>query len=122
MYSFSVYRGFNLRLCLRGAKLRKAKIGYEVVNHLMWELHNCGHHVLTNNLFTSIYQTRIFSTSPLHTKFTQWMHKVDVSDQLRGVYSCQVRSKKRWHKLFFFLLDKTIVNACIGSTRIFVQM
>ena len=41
------------------------------------------------------------------------MRGVDVSDQLRGEYSCQVRSHKWWHRLFFFLLDTARVNSWI---------
>ena len=41
------------------------------------------------------------------------MRGVDVSDQLRGEYSCQVRSHKWWHRLFFFLLDTAKVNSWI---------
>ena len=52
-------------------------------------------------------------TSPVHKAYTQWMRGVDVSDQLRGEYSCQVRSHKWWHRLFFFMIDTTRVNSWI---------
>jgi hypothetical protein len=38
------------------------------------------------------------------------MRGVDVSDQLQASYSYQVRSHKWWHRIFYFLLDMTIVN------------
>lgn len=52
-------------------------------------------------------------TSPVHKAYTTWMRGVDVSDQLRGEYSCQVRSHKWWHRFFFFLLDTARVNSWI---------
>lgn len=53
------------------------------------------------------------STSPIHLEYTTYMRGVDVADQLRGEYSCQVRSHKWWHRIFFFLLDTTMVNGYI---------
>lgn len=38
---------------------------------------------------------------------------LDVANQLRGSFSCQNRSHKWWHRLFFFLLGTTVVNAYI---------
>jgi hypothetical protein len=38
---------------------------------------------------------------------------VDVADQLCASYSCQTRSHKWWHQVFFFLVDTTIVNMYI---------
>jgi hypothetical protein len=52
-------------------------------------------------------------TSPVHKEYTTWMRGVDVSDQLRGEYSCQVRSHKWWHRLLFFMIDTCRVNAWI---------
>jgi hypothetical protein len=49
-------------------------------------------------------------TSPMHHQYTRYMRGVDVADQLRGEYSCQVRTQKWWHRLLFFLLDTTVVN------------
>lgn len=49
-------------------------------------------------------------TSPMHYQYTTYMRGVDVADQLRGEYSSQVRTHKWWHRLFFFLLDTTVVN------------
>lgn len=52
-------------------------------------------------------------TSPVHKAYTEFMRGVDVADQLRGSYTCQTRSHKWWHKIFFYLQDTSLVNAFI---------
>ena len=52
-------------------------------------------------------------TSPVLVEYTTHMRGVDVSDQLRASYSCQVRSHKWWHRIFYFLLDLTVINMYI---------
>ena len=42
----------------------------------------------------------LIPTSPIHLKYTTYMHGVDVADQLRASYSCQIRSHKWWHRIF----------------------
>jgi hypothetical protein len=49
-------------------------------------------------------------TSPMHLEYTTHMQGVDVADQLRASYSTQNRTHKWWHRIFFFLLDTTVVN------------
>ena len=49
-------------------------------------------------------------TSPMHLEYTTHMRGVDVADQLQASYSCQTRSHKWWHQVFFFLSDTSIVN------------
>lgn len=49
--------------------------------------------------------------TPIHLAYTTYMRGVDVCDHLRGVYSFQIPSKKWWHKLFFFLVDRAMVNS-----------
>jgi hypothetical protein len=49
-------------------------------------------------------------TSPVHLEYTTYMRGVDVADQLRSNYSCQVRTHKWWHRIFYFLLDMSVVN------------
>jgi hypothetical protein len=49
-------------------------------------------------------------TSSVHHGYTTHMRGVDVADQLHASYSCQTRSHKWWHRVFFFFLDTTIVN------------
>lgn len=41
------------------------------------------------------------------------MRGVDVADQMRGAYTSQVRSHKWWHRLFYFLLDTSVVNSYV---------
>jgi hypothetical protein len=38
------------------------------------------------------------------------MCRVDVADHVRSNYSCQARTHKWWHCVFFFLLDLTTTN------------
>jgi len=54
-----------------------------------------------------------FDTSPIHKAYSKWMRGVDVADQMRGTYTTQVRSKKWWHRLFYFLLDTAVVNSYV---------
>jgi hypothetical protein len=46
------------------------------------------------------------------------MRVVDVVDQIRGSFSCQVRSHKWWHRLLFFLIDTTIGNSHVAYKEI----
>ena len=39
------------------------------------------------------------------------MNGVDLTDQLRSVYNCRIRSRKWWVPLFFWLLETAIVNS-----------
>ena len=52
-------------------------------------------------------------SSPMQKEYTTYMHGINVADQLRVLYSCQVWSHKWWHHIFYFLLDMTIVNMYI---------
>ena len=52
-------------------------------------------------------------TSTVLEEYTQFMCGVDVADQLRASYSCQVPSHKWWHRIFFFLLEVIVVNMYI---------
>ena len=49
-------------------------------------------------------------TSPMHLEYTTHMCGVDVADQLRASNYTQNRSHKWWHRIFFVLLDITVVN------------
>jgi hypothetical protein len=49
----------------------------------------------------------------MHVEYTTHMRGVDVADQLWGSYSTQNRLYKWWHRIFFFLLDMTVVNMFI---------
>lgn len=50
-------------------------------------------------------------TSPMHLQYTTYMRGVDLCDQLRGTYSTLPKTHKWWHRIFFFLLDTSLVNA-----------
>jgi hypothetical protein len=52
----------------------------------------------------------LIDTSPVHLEYTTSMWGVDVADHVRSNYSCQVRTHKWWHRVFFFLLDLTTTN------------
>jgi hypothetical protein len=49
-------------------------------------------------------------TSPMHLEYTNNMRGVDVADHVRSNYSCQVKTCKWWHRVFFYLLDMTTTN------------
>ena len=55
----------------------------------------------------------LIPTSSQLVEYITWMRGVDVADQLRASYSCQVQSHIWWHHIFFFLLDLTVVNMYI---------
>ena len=46
-------------------------------------------------------------------EYNNSMGGVDIADAKRKAYSCSRRSKKWWHRLFYFLLNICIVNAHI---------
>jgi hypothetical protein len=52
-------------------------------------------------------------SSPMHKEYTTYMRGIDVADQLRASYSCQVRTHKWWHHIFYLLVDMTFVNMYI---------
>jgi len=49
----------------------------------------------------------------MHLEYTTYIRGVDVADQLHASYTCQTRSYKWWHRVFFFLIDTSIVNMYI---------
>ena len=57
-------------------------------------------------------RNKIF-TSPVLVEYTKYMWGVDVADQLRASYSCETWSHKWWHRMFWFLVDISIVNIFI---------
>src|SRR6185437_10454825 len=42
--------------------------------------------------------------------YNHYMGSVDIADQLRGYYNCQLTVRRTWFPLFFWLLDTTLVN------------
>lgn len=57
---------------------------------------------------------KIRVTCPKAVKdYNQWMGGVDRFDQKRNAYVVDRRSKKGWHRIFYFMVDAAIVNAFI---------
>jgi len=55
----------------------------------------------------------IVPSSPMHRQYVEYMRGVDVTDQLRGNYSSQLRCHKWWVKLFNFVVDQSLVNSYV---------
>lgn len=53
------------------------------------------------------------------TTYNRHMGRVDLLDALLGYYRIQIRSKKFYHRIFFHLIDMTIVNAWLLYRRRF---
>ena len=53
LHNFQVYTSADVKKNWHGAKVDEAKIGYEVVMHLMRDFHGLGHVVVIDNFFTS---------------------------------------------------------------------
>ena len=49
--------------------------------------------------------------------YNTFMGGVDLADQRRKTYSCSRKSRKWWHRLFFFFLDLSVVNGYIIATE-----
>ena len=45
--------------------------------------------------------------------YNKFMGGVDLADARRKTYSCSRRSKKWWHRLFYYLVDVSVVNSYI---------
>ena len=50
-------------------------------------------------------------------EYNKHMGGVDLMDSLIGLYRCRIRSKKWYHRLWFHLLDLTVVNAWLLYKR-----
>jgi hypothetical protein len=55
----------------------------------------------------------VVPSSPMHRQYIEYMRGVDVTDQLRGNYSSQLRCHKWWMKIFHFIVDQTMVNSYV---------
>ena len=42
--------------------------------------------------------------------YNHYMGEVDIADQLRSYYNCQLITHHTWFPLFFWILDTTLVN------------
>ena len=62
--------------------------------------------------------TRVAIPCPEAVKlYNTYMGGVDLADQRRKTYSCSRKSNKWWHRLFFFLLDASVVNSYIIASE-----
>eukprot|EP00117_Sycon_ciliatum_P014658 scpid46239/ scgid14827/ PiggyBac transposable element-derived protein 4 len=84
-----------------------------------------GHHKLEDVVYTR-KRTRInLDTGLPHTEdvelkklnvihdYNSNMNGVDMADQLRGYYSCSIKSLKWWHSILFWIIDTAVCNAYI---------
>jgi hypothetical protein len=53
----------------------------------------------------------------MHKQYVEYMRGIDVTDHLRGNYSCQLKCHKWWMKIFHLVVDQTIVNSYVTWTR-----
>jgi hypothetical protein len=62
----------------------------------------------------NIGQLRLpLSTSSIQVSYSENMHGIDVSDQLRDSYSCEIATKKWWHRVYFFARDTSLINSYV---------
>ena len=61
------------------------------------------HGAVTNEIFTS----------PVLLEYTKYIRGVDVAVQLWASYTCHKQSHKWWHRVFWFLVDTSIMNMYI---------
>jgi hypothetical protein len=59
----------------------------------------------------------VVPSSPMHQQYVEYMRGVDVTDQLRGNYSSQLRCHKWWVKIFHLIVDQTMVNSYVTWMR-----
>jgi hypothetical protein len=52
-------------------------------------------------------------TIPICTNYTNMMRGINVQDQYKSVYSCQVGTYKWWHMVFMSLLNSITINIFI---------
>ena len=64
----------------------------------------CERPIIIVSRHNGVVRENIQTSLVLH-KYTTDMQGIDVANQLRASHSCQVRSHKWWHRIFFFLLD-----------------
>lgn len=55
----------------------------------------------------------VVPSSPMHCHYVEYMRGVDVTDQIRGNYSSQLRCHKWWLKIFHFVVDQSMVNSYV---------
>ena len=78
----------------------------------IWDMVPRKHGVVLEQIFTSL----------VLVEYTQHMRGVDVADQLQASYSCQTRSHKWWQRVFWFLIDTSIVNMYVMYLQVWSSM
>ena len=68
-----------------------------VMSRVAPPIHGPGEECPTVNRRVGHVRTAV-KTSPMHHQYTSYIWGVDVADQLRGEYLCQVRTQKWWHR------------------------
>lgn len=58
----------------------------------------------------------------MHRQYVEYMRGVDVTDQLRGNYSSQLRCYKWWMKIFNLIVDQTMVNSYVTWVKEMEQL
>ena len=48
--------------------------------------------------------------SPVLVEYTTHMRGVDIADHLKASYSSQIQGHKWWHRVYWFLVDTSVVN------------
>jgi hypothetical protein len=51
--------------------------------------------------------------SPILIHYKEYMKGIDVHEKMKGYYSTQTKDHKWWHRVFFHLLDTSLLNAYI---------
>ena len=117
-----------LLLLLRGSRLCVGAAGCRLMpcyDNKPVPMITTGHHTMEDVTFTR-RRVRIDAANGLpHTAMVELtrlnvihdynchMDGVDVADQLRGYYSCWLKSMKWWHAILFWMLDTAMCNAYI---------
>lgn len=55
----------------------------------------------------------LLPTCPVILEYITHMRGIDVVDHRRANYTCQLRTRKWWHRIFLFLVDSSIGNAYV---------
>jgi hypothetical protein len=51
-------------------------------------------------------------------EYNSYMGGVDKADMLCGIYGVNRKSKKWWHRIFFGIIDRTLINAMIAYNKL----
>lgn len=67
--------------------------------------HTCQEYCFRKDRIVKIDKT------PIHHQYQTYMCSVDAFDQLKSNDTTMVRTHNLWHKMLFFLVDESILNA-----------